>query len=144
MTPKHRNTAEEIAYIDALTKDINDLDERICMLENKMERNREVEMDMDEVMNSLAPKHSGTKQFIKLLKRFEERINTLEKILKPEDIEVIELRDIPRSQAKAEICEYFKDGKYHDVGEVADKLRLDIQLVFEICNELIEEGTIGG
>ena len=58
--------------------------------------------------------------------------------------EVIELREIGREQAKAEIVELFDQTTeplyYSDIEE---KLRIDVELVVEICHELLEEGVIG-
>ena len=107
----------------------------------------ESEVDLSEVMESLIADHSEIAYLVKQIERLQNRVSELEKIHGNgeigEDVEVIELREISRVQAKEEITKYFKDGNYHDIGEIADKLRLDIQLVFEISNELIEEGVIG-
>lgn len=58
--------------------------------------------------------------------------------------EVIELREIGREQAKAEIVELFEQTEvplyYSDIEE---RLRIDVELVVEICHELLDEGVIG-
>ncbi len=57
--------------------------------------------------------------------------------------EVIQLRDIPRDQAKKEIKEFFEKTEsptYYS--DVANALHLDLKFVVEICDELKKEGII--
>ena len=64
----------------------------------------------------------------------------------PENIlyEVIEIREVSREQAKEEITELFDKTKvplyYSDIME---QLGIELELVVEICQELIDEGAIG-
>lgn len=57
-------------------------------------------------------------------------------------IEVIEIRDVDYETAKKEILDYYQKYKEADLSEVSEKLRLDLQLVFQITNDLIEEGRL--
>jgi hypothetical protein len=58
--------------------------------------------------------------------------------------EIIEIRGISREQAKAEITEIFGETEvplyYSDIME---QLGIELELVVEICQELIDEGIIG-
>ena len=57
--------------------------------------------------------------------------------------EIIELREVSKEQAKAEIIELFEqtDGPWY-YSDIEDRLRIDVELVMEICHELREEGVI--
>jgi len=57
-------------------------------------------------------------------------------------LEVVELRDIPREQAKKEILEYIKGKERVWADEIADALRLDLSLVNDILMELWSEGYV--
>ena len=60
-----------------------------------------------------------------------------------EDLEVIEIRDISEEQAKEEVRELLEDASgFLDLEEIADKLRLDLRLVYQVSKELIEEGVV--
>ncbi len=107
------------------------------------EKTQVLRNDLSNIIDSLIAEHSEIRHLVNLVDQLKERVHELEKKQEESEVEVMELRDIPRDQAKREIRKYFRDGGYHDIGEVADELRLDIRLVFEICNELIEERTIG-
>ena len=58
--------------------------------------------------------------------------------------EIIEIREVSREQAKAEIVELFGESDealyYSDIQE---RLGIDLEMVVEICKELIDEGVIG-
>ncbi len=58
------------------------------------------------------------------------------------DEEAIELRDIPKEEAKQEILAMFQSGETLFYSDLATKLRLDLPLVVEICQELGQEGEI--
>ena len=64
----------------------------------------------------------------------------------PENIlyEVIEIREVGKEEAKAEIAELFDKTEvplyYSDIME---QLGIELELVVEICQELIDEGVIG-
>ena len=55
---------------------------------------------------------------------------------------VIVLRDIAKEQARKEILEAFEADEPLDHADLAEDLRLEISLVFEVCNELIDEGLV--
>ena len=57
-------------------------------------------------------------------------------------LEVVELRDIPKEQAKKEIIEFIKDKDRIWADEIADALRLDLSLVNDILMELWSEGYV--
>jgi len=57
-------------------------------------------------------------------------------------MEVVELRDVPREQAKKEILEYIKGKERVWADEIADALRLDLSLVNDILMELWSEGYV--
>ena len=58
-------------------------------------------------------------------------------------IEEITLRDIPYPQQKEEIIEYCKQNKRVFLSDVANDLKLDLWDVYNIINELIDEGILG-
>jgi hypothetical protein len=57
-------------------------------------------------------------------------------------LEVVEVRDIPREQAKKEIVEYIRGKERVWADEIADALRLDLSLVNDILMELWSEGYV--
>jgi len=56
--------------------------------------------------------------------------------------EVISIREISREQAKAEIAELFEKSETLYFSDIAEELRLDLELVVELCAELQKEGKI--
>jgi len=74
------------------------------------------------------------------LAEIEQRLARIEAAL-PE-VKLVVLREISRSEAKKEIRELFAQGDAFDYEDIIDKLSLDLELVVDICNELIEEGEI--
>ena len=58
--------------------------------------------------------------------------------------EIIEIREVSREQAKAEIVELFGESEealyYSDIQK---RLGIDLELVVDICKELMDEGVIG-
>jgi hypothetical protein len=58
----------------------------------------------------------------------------------------MEIREIPRDQAKEEVRAFFKahDGEAIYPSDVMEALSLDYDLVYEICEELEKEGKIKG
>jgi hypothetical protein len=58
----------------------------------------------------------------------------------------LEIREIPRDQAKEEIRAFFKahDGEAIYPSDVMEALSLDYDLVYEICEELEKEGMVKG
>jgi len=59
---------------------------------------------------------------------------------------VIELRDIPYEDAKAEIKQYFDahHGEDIDASDIQLVLGIDIRMAIQICDELEQEGQIKG
>jgi hypothetical protein len=77
------------------------------------------------------------------LKKLEEEISELKQrieVLVPEEIVV--LRSVSREQAKDEIKELFKRKEVLYYSDIARRLKLDLPLVVELCQELMEEGEI--
>ena len=60
--------------------------------------------------------------------------------------ELLEIREIPRKQAKEEVRAFFKahHGEAIYPSDVMEALSLDYDLVYEICEELEKEGNIKG
>ncbi|MBI4295727.1 MAG: hypothetical protein HY667_01275 [Chloroflexi bacterium] len=74
------------------------------------------------------------------LRRIEERLSVIEASLSVQ--KVIVLREISREAAKKEIKKLFATGKTLYYSDIAQELRLDLELVVDICNELQKEGDI--
>ena len=55
---------------------------------------------------------------------------------------VIDLREVTKGEARAEIIELFASGATLYYSDIADSLRLDLEMVAEICHKLEEEGLI--
>ena len=78
----------------------------------------------------------------------EERVVTMEGVVagmgatEPEP--VIELRDIPYEDAKAEIKQYFEDhhGEEIDGSDLQENLGIELEIAIQICDELEREGAI--
>lgn len=73
------------------------------------------------------------------IKAIEERISNIET---EHEENVVVLREITRENAKEEIANLFSEGKTLYYSDIARELRLDLQLVVELANELIEEGKV--
>ena len=54
----------------------------------------------------------------------------------------MEIRKVSREQAKTEILDYVKKNPDNDAFEAALALKLDPEMVFELCDELISEGKL--
>lgn len=59
-----------------------------------------------------------------------------------EGLEVIKIRDIPREEAKEEILRYLKEHDRAYSSDIADALRLDLDLVNSILEELWREDKV--
>jgi cell division protein FtsB len=70
----------------------------------------------------------------------EQKVSQLK--VSPSDEQVIVLRSITRDQAKQEILELFQSGETLFFSDIVQRLRIDLPLVVEICQELREEGEI--
>lgn len=55
---------------------------------------------------------------------------------------IIVLREITKEEAKDEIRDLFRTGKVLYYSDIAEELRIDLELVVEICQELKGEGEI--
>ena len=69
-------------------------------------------------------------------------VERLEMLAKTYLEEVIVLRTVSKEQAKAEIKALFEEGETMYFSDIAQKLRLDLSIVVEICGELLEEEDI--
>ena len=56
---------------------------------------------------------------------------------------VIVLREITAEEAKAEIIELFATGETLYYSDISERLRIDFDMVVDICRELQQEGAIG-
>jgi len=57
-------------------------------------------------------------------------------------MKIIELRDISKDQAEKEILKYIKERKEAETFDIANDLRLDLNLTMKALKELWEEGRI--
>jgi len=55
---------------------------------------------------------------------------------------IVVLREIGKEEAKMEIERLFARGKTLCYSDIAKKLRIDLELVVDICEELLKEGKI--
>jgi len=55
---------------------------------------------------------------------------------------IVVLREISKEEAEKEISKLFSEGQVLYYSDIAQKLRLDLKLVVEICNELQSKGRI--
>ncbi len=70
----------------------------------------------------------------------EERVARLEE---DSAVKVIELREITKDEAKAEIVDLFATGETLYYSDISERLRIDLEMVIDICHELQQEGAIG-
>ncbi len=61
---------------------------------------------------------------------------------KLESIEIIEPRNIPKNKAKEEILNYMKNKGRAYPSDIADALRLDVDLVISVTKDLLKEGRV--
>ncbi len=71
------------------------------------------------------------------LERIKQRLLELENREK-----VIVLRDITREEAKKEIQKLFMSGRTLLYSDIVKELKLDLETVVDICNELMESGAV--
>jgi len=74
------------------------------------------------------------------IRAVEERLANIEAIIPKE--RVIKHREISKEEAKEEIRNLFSTGRTLYYSDIAEELRLDLEMVVEICNELQESGEI--
>ena len=56
---------------------------------------------------------------------------------------VIVLREITAEEARAEVIELFATGETLYYSDISERLRIDFDMVVDICRELQQEGAIG-
>lgn len=66
----------------------------------------------------------------------------IDKISELKGMEIIQIRNIPKEEAKREIIEYIKGKNKVYASDIADELRLELSLTFEIIDELFKEEKI--
>ncbi len=80
------------------------------------------------------------------VKALQQRVTALEKEIEALRSSVVEevilLRSITKEQAKEEIKNLFESGETLYYSDIARRLKIDLPLVAEICQELQEEGEI--
>jgi hypothetical protein len=74
------------------------------------------------------------------ISRIEERLAGIEAFIPVE--KVVVLREISRDEAKQEITKLFSTGKTLYYSDIVEQLKIDLELVVDICDELIREGKI--
>jgi len=70
----------------------------------------------------------------------EQRLKDVEESISREAVVVI--REISREEAKTEIERLFKEGKVLYYSDIARQLRIDLEVVVDICEELSKEGKV--
>ena len=81
-----------------------------------------------------------TTQMESRIAALEERVTRLEE--HSSEVNVIELREVTKDEARAEIIDLFAAGETLYYSDIADRLRLDLEMVVEICHKLQEEDVI--
>ena len=81
----------------------------------------------------------------KMVESLSSKLSDLEKYIEQDNVEVIEIRDIPYNQAKKEIRQFFKDnhGENYTASDLEEHLKIDFEMALAICSELENEGEIG-
>ena len=81
--------------------------------------------------------HSRLQRLEKIVNKLSKKVNTIE----GEDIII---RDVPYSQAKKEVAQYFKDhhGENIDAADIEEALCIKFSMAVEICEKLEKEGKI--
>ena len=81
----------------------------------------------------------------KEVKALQKKIKSIEKSVASEHQKTIEFRACSFEEAKEEIAKYFlkNDGKEIGYEDLIENLRLDPEIVFDACNQLVKEGKIG-
>jgi len=74
------------------------------------------------------------------IRAVEERLANIEALIPKE--RVIILQEISKEEAKEQIRNLFSTGRTLYYSDIAEELRLDLEMVVEICNELQESGEI--
>ena len=71
----------------------------------------------------------------------EERVARLEE--HHAEVKVIELREVTKDEAKTEIVDLFATGETLYYSDISERLRIDLEMVVDICHDLQQEGAIG-
>jgi regulator of replication initiation timing len=74
------------------------------------------------------------------IEQIKQKLSELEERI-PEE-KVIVLREISKEEAKEEIRQLFSSGRTLYYSDIAEELRLDLELVVDICRELQESGEL--
>lgn len=74
------------------------------------------------------------------IEQIKQKLSELEERITEE--KVIVLREISREEAKEEIRQLFSSGRTLYYSDIAEELRLDLELVVDICRELQESGEL--
>ena len=74
------------------------------------------------------------------LERLKQRLSELEERMSGE--KVVMIRDITREEAKREIKKLFSSGRTLYYSDIVQELKLDLETVVDICNELQESKEI--
>lgn len=69
----------------------------------------------------------------------EEQVARLEE---DSEMKVIELREVTKDEARAEIIDLFATGETLYYSDISERLRIDLEMVVEICHKLLEEDVI--
>jgi regulator of replication initiation timing len=85
------------------------------------------------LMEENASLRQEIEQIKQKLSKLEERI--------PEE-KVIVLREVSKEEAKEEIRQLFSSGRTLYYSDIAEELRLDLELVVDICHELQKSGEL--
>ncbi|MXZ79155.1 MAG: hypothetical protein F4Z06_12905 [Acidimicrobiia bacterium] len=87
----------------------------------------------------MADEHSETGTLTARVADLEERVARLEE----HSVEnVIDLREITKEKARDEIIDLFATGEILHYSDIAFRLRLDLEMVVDICHQLEEDGLI--
>lgn len=80
---------------------------------------------------------------IKYLTLQEELEQIKQRLLELENREkVMVFRDITREEAKKEIQQLFQSGRILYYSDIVKELKIDLETVVDICNELMESGAV--
>lgn len=92
-----------------------------------------IEREMLKEFTQLGEKH-GYKSRSELVREAIE-----DKITQLKGVEIVKIRNIPKSKAKKEILDYIRNKDRVYASDIAFDLRLDLGLVFKIVDELFRE-----
>jgi hypothetical protein len=74
------------------------------------------------------------------IEALEERLRKIEDTIHKQ--KTVILREITREEAKSEIERLFEKGNTLYYSDIAEKLRINLELVVDICEELFREGKV--